>query len=88
MLGALAVLIPALALAGYVAGGNQIVREAQDPDFIAAVEGNAHQTAGDGAQRWHIASVALAIYAGLVLLPFAGARHARPSSTGCVGRRS
>jgi adenylate cyclase len=70
--GTVAVLIPALALAGYVSGGNQIVRAAQNPEFVATVEANAHETPEIAAQVRHMALVTLIAYAGLVLLPFAG----------------
>jgi adenylate cyclase len=69
ILGMLGVLIPALALAGYVSGGNQILRDTQNPGFLATIQENAHETL---AQVWHMALVGLAIYTGLVLLPFAG----------------
>jgi len=72
ILGALGVLIPALALAGYVSGGNQILREAQNPGFVTTIQENAHETPETVAQIWHMAFAGLAIYAGLVLLPFAG----------------
>jgi adenylate cyclase len=72
ILGMLGVLIPALALAGYVSGGNQILREAQNPGFLATIQDNAHETPETIAQVWHMAFVGLTIYAGLVLLPFAG----------------
>jgi adenylate cyclase len=72
VLGTLAVLIPSLALAGYVAGGNQIAREARNPDFVAAVESNARETPEKLAQRRQWAMIGLAAYAGLILLPFAG----------------
>jgi adenylate cyclase len=72
ILGTVGVLIPALALAGYVSGGNQILREAQNPGFLATIQNNAHETPETIAQVWHMAFVGLTIYAGLVLLPFAG----------------
>ena len=72
ILGMLGVLIPALALAGYVSGGNQILRDAQNPGFLATIQENAHETPETVAQVWHMALAGLAIYAGLVLLPFAG----------------
>jgi adenylate cyclase len=71
-LSAMAVLIPALTLAGYIAGGNQIMREAQKPGFIENVLNEVGQTPEKAAQVWHIVFVGLWIYAGLVLLPFAG----------------
>jgi hypothetical protein len=51
-LGALGVLIPALALAGYVAGGNQMRREAQNPGFVASVLADAHETRATIAEVW------------------------------------
>ena len=44
ILGTVAVLIPALALAGFIAGGNYVWREAEDPEFIANVIRNAKFT--------------------------------------------
>ena len=71
--GALAVLIPALALAGYVSGGNQVRREIQaDPAMLASIQRAAHVTPEAAAQVRHLTLIGLAIYAGLVLLPFAG----------------
>jgi adenylate cyclase len=72
ILGTLYVLIPSLALAGYISGGNQILREAQNPGVVASIRDNAHQTPETIAQVWHMAFVGLTIYVGLVLLPFAG----------------
>ena len=72
ILGALGVLIPSLALAGYVAGGNQMRREAQNPGFVASVFADAHATPATIAEVWQMAFVGLTIYIGLVLLPFAG----------------
>ncbi|MGE3987690.1 adenylate/guanylate cyclase domain-containing protein [Pseudorhodoplanes sp.] len=69
--GTMAILIPALALAGYVAGGNQILREAQDPDFIQTVIREANFSAQVGARGWRVVEISLACYAGLVVLPFA-----------------
>jgi adenylate cyclase len=72
ILATVAVLIPALALAGYVSGGNQILRAAQNPEFVATVEANANETPQTGAQVRHIGFVTLLVYAGLIALPFAG----------------
>lgn len=72
LLGTTGILIPALALAGYISGGNQILREAEDPEFIQTVIRDAKLTAEAGARGWHVAQVAFAVYAGLVLLPFGG----------------
>ncbi len=72
ILGTVAVLIPALALAGYVSGGNQIVRAAQNPEFVATVDANANESPQITAQVRHIAFITLLAYVGLVGLPFAG----------------
>jgi adenylate cyclase len=70
--GALAVLIPALAIAGYVTGGNQMRREiARDPALLASIQRAAHATPQAAAQVRNMALIGLATYAGLVLLPFA-----------------
>jgi adenylate cyclase len=72
VLGALGVLIPSLALAGYISGGNQMLREAQKPGFVASIRDTAHQTRETIAQVWHMGFVGLTIYGGLVVLPFVG----------------
>ena len=72
LLGMLGVLIPTLAIAGYISGGNQILRAAQNPGFIPSIQENAHATPETIAQVWHITFLGLVIYAGLILLPFAG----------------
>src|SRR6516165_10459646 len=72
ILGTLGVLVPSLALAGYISGGNQILREVQNPDVLASIRENAHQTPETIAQVWHMAFIGVTIYAGLVLLPFIG----------------
>jgi adenylate cyclase len=70
--GTLGVLIPSLALAGYISGGNQILREAQNPGVDVSIRDNAHETPEAMAQVRHMAFTGLAIYAVLVLLPFIG----------------
>ncbi len=72
ILGTMAVLIPALALAGYIAGGNYVWREAEDPEFIETVIRNAKFTPEASARAWQLVDITFAVYAGLVLLPFAG----------------
>ena len=47
-------------------------REAQTPGFVASVFADARETRTTIAQVWHMAFVGLSIYAGLILLPFAG----------------
>lgn len=72
VLGAIAVLLPALALAGYIAGGNHVLREAEDPDFIQNVIRDAKFSSEAAGRAWRIAEIVLYVYAGLVALPFAG----------------
>src|SRR5262249_27374507 len=48
----LAIVIPALSLAGYISGGNQIVRDAQDPDFVPALIREARVTPEIIAKIW------------------------------------
>jgi adenylate cyclase len=72
VLGAAAVLIPALSLAGYVSGGNQIRREALEPGFVERVREESHQTAATAATARSMAVGGLVIYLGLVGVPFAG----------------
>ena len=66
-------LLPTLALAGYVSGGNQVVREANaDPDFVrtAAEDSNITAQAAEAVDR--MAAVGFGLSLALTLLPFAG----------------
>ena len=45
---AFAILLPTLALAGFVAGGNQTLREAVDPDYVRTTRDNTYATRGGG----------------------------------------
>src|SRR5579863_7746500 len=68
-----ALLLPSLALAGYVTGGNQVLRETKaDPDFVASSLGDANLTAQTAAAIDRMVYVGWGIWLGLVLLPFAG----------------
>ncbi|MBO0718447.1 MAG: 2Fe-2S iron-sulfur cluster binding domain-containing protein, partial [Rhizobiales bacterium] len=70
-------LLPTLALAGYVSGGNQVLREADDDaDFVRTAAQEAHVTPQAAQAADQIARIGLAISFGLTLLPFA-ARSAR-----------
>lgn len=71
-----AVLIPTLSIAGYISGGNQILRDAQDPDFVREIIREARFSPDAVARAWHTIYITFAVYAGLVLLPFV-ARTAR-----------
>ena len=92
---AFAVLLPTLALAGFVAGGNQTLREAEKPDYVRATRESTHGTPETAAAVDHITWAALGIHVGLVGLAF-GARAARnwryrrrapPTLTHASGRR-
>jgi adenylate cyclase len=94
MLGAAAILIPALALAGYISGGNQIVRDAQDPDYVRELIQEARVTPQIVAKVWHDIRIAFLIYIAVVLLPFVArairriihAIHRAPRLTHAAGR--
>ncbi len=73
LLWALALLIPALSIAGFVSGGAQVMREtAQHADFMDRVVQHSRITPEASLQTGRIGFIAFAIYAGLVALPFAG----------------
>ena len=66
-------LLPTLALAGYVTGGNQVLREAKaDPDFVQSSLDDLNITSGAAAAVDRIAYGGWALTIGLALLPFAG----------------
>jgi len=81
-----ALLLPALALAGYVTGGNQVLREAKnDPDFVKSSLDDSNLTAETAAATFRMVEIGWAIAIGLMLLPFAGRgiraayyRHRKP----------
>src|SRR5215470_2965028 len=65
-------LLPTLALAGYVSGGNQILRAADDdPDFVKTAAQEAHVTPQAAREADEIARVGFALAFGFTLLPFA-----------------
>jgi adenylate cyclase len=71
-LGAIAILVPTLALAGYVAAGNQIMREAaDDPDYVTAVLRGANLTPKDSRIIYGWADIGLVGHFALVGLTFA-----------------
>lgn len=72
ILAGIAVLLPALALAGFISGGSAIVREAQASGFIDSVLKASQSTAESAELGRRISGISLAAYFGLVLLPFAG----------------
>jgi adenylate cyclase len=66
-------LLPTLALAGYVTGGNQVLREAKaDPDFAPSSLDDSNLTAAATAEINRMAYIGWGIVIGLTLLPFAG----------------
>lgn len=68
----LGLLLPTLALAGYVAGGNQVLRASENPNFVKLSLDESHLTDQKIAEIAQIARVGSAIYLALVLLPFVG----------------
>jgi adenylate cyclase len=70
-------LLPTLALAGYVSGGNQVLREADDDsDFVKTAAEEAHVTPQAAQAADRIARFGFALTLGFTLLPF-GARGVR-----------
>jgi adenylate cyclase len=65
-------LLPTLALAGYVTAGNQVLREAKDPNYAKLSLEESNLTAETRAQIGRIARIGWSIHVALVLLPFAG----------------
>ena len=65
-------LLPTLAVAGYVSGGNQVLREAEDDaDFVKTAAAESHVTPQTTQAAEEMARVGLALSFGLTLLPFA-----------------
>jgi adenylate cyclase len=65
-------LLPTLALAGYISGGNQVLRAADDdPDFVRTAAQEAHVTPQVAQEADQIARIGFALSFGLTLLPFA-----------------
>jgi adenylate cyclase len=65
-------LLPTLALAGYVSGGNQVLREAEDdPDFVKTAAQQAHVTPQVAEEADQIARIGFAFAFGFTVLPFA-----------------
>jgi adenylate cyclase len=66
------VLLPALALAGYVTGGNQVLREAKaDPNFASSSLEDSNITPETTAAVNHMVHIGWGLVVGLTLLPFA-----------------
>jgi hypothetical protein len=87
-------LLPTLALASYVTAGNQVLREAKDPNYAKLSLEDSNLTDETRAQIGRIARIGWSIYVALVLLPFAGRgvrgwiyrRHRPPTLTHSGGR--
>jgi len=71
-LAGVALLLPTLTIAGFVAGGSEVMRRNNNPDFLAAVEEQAHVTPEVRERRLQITLATLGGYLALVALPFAG----------------
>jgi adenylate cyclase len=69
-LAAAGILIPTLALAGYITAGNQVLREAAQPGYIASVLSNANLAPEDSAQISRWAEIGLVTHFGFVGLTF------------------
>jgi adenylate cyclase len=68
-----ALLLPTLALAGYVTGGNQVLREARaDPDFASSSLDDSNLNAQSTAEIYRMVDIGWGVVIGLTLLPFAG----------------
>jgi len=67
-----ALMLPTLALAGYVTGGNQVLRQAKNPDFVKSSLEDSNLTEQSAAEIKRMATIGWGICFGLVLLPFVG----------------
>lgn len=66
-------LLPTLAIAGYVTGGNQVLREAKaDPAFVQTSLGDSNITPAVAAAADRMVYIGFGVAIGLMLLPFAG----------------
>ena len=68
---AFALLLPALALGGYITGGNQVLREAKTSDFVSSALEDSNLTDETMAGIRRIEHFGWGIYLALLLLPFA-----------------
>jgi adenylate cyclase len=68
----LALLLPTLALAGYVAAGNEILRDSRNPDFVPQVLRDSRMTAAKRDEIYRAAGAGIAVHLGLVALAFGG----------------
>jgi adenylate cyclase len=68
----LGVLLPTLALAGYVAAGNRVLRAAENPNYAKLSLEESNLTDQKRAEIGRIARIGAGVYLALTLLPFAG----------------
>jgi adenylate cyclase len=68
----LGLLLPTLALAGYVAAGNQLLRDSESPNFVKQALEESHLTDQKRAKIVQIARIGSVTHLALVLLPFVG----------------
>jgi adenylate cyclase len=66
-----ALLLPALALAGFVAAGNEVVRASKDPDYVRQALQGANLTVQKRQEIFRLVRLGIVIHLGLVALPFA-----------------
>jgi adenylate cyclase len=71
LLFALALLLPTLALAGFVTAGNEVLRGAQSPDYVRLALAGSHLTEAKRSTIVDMAYVGLGVHFALVALPFA-----------------
>jgi len=71
LLFAFAILLPTLALAGYVTGGNEVLRLAKNPDYVQSSLEDANSTEQTLAAMHRMERIGWATYIALTLLPFA-----------------
>ena len=90
-----ALLLPALALAGYVTAGNQVLRESKAPDYVQSSLDDANLTDKTIAEIGRIARIGLTLHLALLALPFAARglrswhyRRRRPPMLAYPGGRS
>ncbi|CAA7614050.1 Ferredoxin [Candidatus Terasakiella magnetica] len=67
---AVAVVIPTLAVAGWVTAGNQVIRAAADPQWVHDVLAEARISEDSSAAIIRLMLLGMAIHGGLILLPF------------------
>jgi adenylate cyclase len=73
---AFALLLPAFALAGYIAAGNEVLRASSSPDFVAHALRESHITPRTGSEVLLLAQIGIGTHLALIGLAF-GARGLR-----------